>query len=187
MRSPDDGRAQLLATLNAECHSCRPDGLAHAVLTVHQQQRTRVDQHLDLLVGQLDAVCQQLDVERRADHPVTVVTGKVRTHQAAADALGFGVRARGMPEDLGDEARQAFMVDHNRFTGGNVGGRASLVVRVCRHVVIISILCPQFHRNIAPRMEQSPRVHVAVPNDVEHQVGESFERPMPYVGPSQLV
>ena len=61
---PHDRYAQLLTALDAHRHRRRTDGLAHAVLTVYEHQRTRVDQHLEFLVGELNAVGQQIDIQR---------------------------------------------------------------------------------------------------------------------------
>ena len=118
---PHHGDAEFGATLDAQLDCGRPDGLSHAVLAVYQQQRAGVDQHLDLLVGELNAVGQQIHVQRRTDHAVAVVARQVGAHETATDALRFGIGARSVAEDLGDEAGETVMVDHHVAVRSVVG------------------------------------------------------------------
>ena len=103
---PDRREPHRLALVDADLHRQRRDGLAEAVLAVDHGQDRRIDDHLDLLVGEQHSLALHLHVARDARDPMAVVAGQVGGDQVAGDALGLGTGAPGGNEDVGGELLQ---------------------------------------------------------------------------------
>jgi len=108
------GRGPFTAEVNGE----RTYRLPHAVLAVDQDQGSVVDERDQLLVCNLHAALQVLDIAGHSNHAVAVVAGQVRFDQVLGDTGALGHRAFGVLEHLGNEGPQGRGRDHDGIRHG---------------------------------------------------------------------
>ena len=100
------GEPHGLAFVDADGDGLRRHGLAETVQPVHHRQHWRLADHLDLSVGDDDAVALPLHIARHARDAVAVVAGQIGGDQILADALAFLRRATSLGEDVGYQLGQ---------------------------------------------------------------------------------
>ena len=110
----DDRHAVRLRPLDAEAHGLGPHRLAHPEAAVDEGEAAAVGDERQLLVGDLHAALQPLDVAQGPHHPVAVVADQVGAHQVATDAGRLGGRAAGGAEDLGEQLLERCRPDRDR-------------------------------------------------------------------------
>ena len=103
----------LEALVDADLHRLRSHGLAEAVLAVDHGDHRRIDQHVDLHVGNDGAGLLLRGIARHADHAVTVVARQVGTDEVATDAATLLFRASRRGKDVRDEGFEFLRLDRH--------------------------------------------------------------------------